>query len=124
MKTFLVLVFCLITTFAVAGEKYTGRAEDIRQNERGIAFTVVIEDSQGKELLRRDQWVSAGVMQAIDLKGAIKNIVDRMTQEIWAHTENSEDFMTNYKTEVEVYRATCNSFVVPENRPNPQDMRP
>ena len=123
MKTLiLALGFCLVMT-SVFAETYTGQAVDIRKNERGIAFTVVIKDEQGKEILRRDQWVSAGVMEAIDLKDAIKNVVERMTQEIYAHTEGSKEFMTKYKTEVENFTASCDTFVEPKNRPSPEDER-
>jgi len=116
MKTFiLVLGFCLITTFVFA-ETYTGRAENIRTNERGIAFTVVVKNEQGTEVLRREQWVSSGVMEAIKLKDAIKNVVERMTQEMWAHKEEAEEFMKNHKAEIENYKASCSEFVPPELR--------
>ena len=124
MKGWLIIILCLIPLLVFAQEKeYTGQAIDIRQNDRGIAFTVVVKDGDGKEVLRRDQWVSAGVMTAIGLKDAIKNVVERMTMDMYAHTEGSKEFMTNYKTEVESFTARCGTFVPTTDRPNSQDDR-
>ena len=117
-----VLVIFSIQVFAQAD--YTGQATNIRQNERGIAFTVVIRDGSNNEVLRRDQWVSASTYQPEKLSDAIKNVVDRMTQEMYAHTENSKDFIASYKTGVESYTARCGTFVPVDDRPNPQDNRP
>ena len=80
----LVLGFCLVATFAL-GETYTGQAENVQTNDRGITFTVVVKDGSGVEVLRRDQWVSTGVMTGTQAVDAVKNVVDRMTQEMWAH---------------------------------------
>lgn len=121
MRTLLTLIFCLMMTSAFA-ETYTGKAENVRQNERGIAFTVVVVDSQGKEVLRREQWVSTGVMTGLETISAIKNVVDRMTQEVYAHIEGAKQVLTK-KTELEVYRASCNTYVPPELRPSPADTR-
>ena len=117
----LVLCLCLITTFVFA-ETYTGRAENVQATERGLSFTVVVVDGSGKEVLRRDQWVSTGVMEAQGAVNAVLNVVDRMTQDMWAHIEGAEEAVKS-KTTIEAYRSTCSVFTDPTTRPNPQDTR-
>ena len=95
-------IVCLVSLSLVlpcfAPETYKGKVDNVTKDDRGIKFDVVIYDSQNKELERFAQFVSAGVMTAAELKNAVKNVVDRMTQEFWAHTEGAEEFMTKYKT--------------------------
>ena len=41
----------------------------------------------------------------------IKKVVERMTQDMWAHKEGAEEFLKTYKTEIENYNITCSTFV-------------
>ena len=100
-------------------ETYTGRAEKVTTNERGVTFEVVIENSQGKEIFRRSQWISTGVMTGVDAKEGIKRVVTRMTQALWAHLEGAKEAVT-YKGEVEGFRSSCDSFIPTKERPNAQ----
>lgn len=118
----LVLVLVLLMAVNCFAETYTGRAEGIRATDRGISFTIVITDSKNAEVLRREQWVSTGIMTGEEASQAIKNVVDRFTQEIYAHIEGGK-IVEQDKTILENYRSTCNTFIVPELRPNPQTIR-
>ena len=80
---------------------------------------VIVEDNDGKEVLRRKQWISTGVMTGLTAKEGVKRVVERMTMDMWAHLEGTKEAMT-YKTEVEKYRATCDHFVETKDRPTPQ----
>ena len=104
-----VLLFC-IASVAFA-ETYTGTAENIRENNRGVVFEVVVKNEAGEEVLRREQWVSTGVFTPVAVKEEIKKVVERMTQDMWAHKEGAEEFLKTYKTEIENYNITCSTFV-------------
>ena len=117
----LVICFCLVTSMGICGT-YTGKAESVKANDRGIGFTVVVKDDRGIEVLRREQWVSTGVMTGTQAVNAIKNQVDRMTQEMYAHIEGTKEALLK-KVELEAYNTSCDRFILPENRPSPQDTR-
>ena len=99
-------------------EIYTGRAENVRTNRRGVEFDVVVDDGQGKEVFRRTQWISTGVLTSVEAVDAVKNVVERFTQEMWAHIEGGKEAI-NGKASLEAYRATCDHFVPRNARPNP-----
>ena len=117
----LVICFCLVTSMGICGT-YTGKAESVKANDRGIGFTVVVKNDRGIEVLRREQWVSTGVMTGTQAVDAIKNQVDRMTQEMYAHKEGAKEVLSK-KAELEAYSTSCDRFIAPESRPSPQDTR-
>lgn len=103
-------------------EKYTGKALNVKTNERGLEFDVVITKSNGEEVLRRKQWVSTGVMTAVQAKDAVLNVVERMTQDIWAHFEGAKEAILD-KERIEAFKATCEVFVPTKDRVSPQSTR-
>ena len=89
---------------------FTGKAENIQPIDRGIQFTVVVKDDNGKEVLRRMQWVSTGIWAADDIPDVIKNVVQRFTEDMWAHVKGAEVAITK-KDEIEAHVASCDRFI-------------
>lgn len=117
---FVAIMLMCSPLFAVC--EYTGKAENVSTNDRGVTFTVVVTDCEAKEVLRRDQWVSTGVMTGQQAVDAVKNVVDKMTQEMWAHKEGAKEVLQS-RSFLEAYSAKCSAFSDPQTRPNPQDAR-
>lgn len=122
------VILCLamlfsISVFAQTKSIYTGKAENIQKNDRGITFEVVVRDEQGKELFRREQFVSGGVFDVKGVTDAVKNVVERMTQEVWAHREVSDEVFKKHKAELESFSVVINSYVPVDSRPDVKDVR-
>jgi hypothetical protein len=98
--------------------KYIGRAEDLLKTDRGVEFTIVIENENGEEVFRRRQWVSTGIQDATHAKQHIKNVVKRLTEDMYSHIEGAKEIMDDpvIKKEIEDYRAEVDTFVPKENR--------
>jgi len=113
---------------------YTGKAENVKvetskltkgssvETPMGIAFEVVVKNEKGEEIARIPQYVSAGVMIAEDVVKAVKNIVDRQIQEIYAHTQGATEVIKS-KIAIEAYISSCDKFIESDLRPNPQSPR-
>lgn len=114
----MIVALLLICAPCFAACEYTGRAENVGTNERGVTFTVVVIDCEAKEVLRRDQFVSTGSMTGVVAVDAVKKQVELMTQEIWAHVEGAKEAISE-KTEIEGYSAKCSSFVALDKRAKP-----
>jgi hypothetical protein len=94
---------------------YTGKAINLRDNGRGVEFEVEIKDETGRIVFNRTQWVSTGVMTATDAKQSIKNVVERMTQDVHAHIEGTKEVLSS-KSDIDSFEATCNIFIEPKDR--------
>ena len=115
MKYCAIVLTVILLSANLYAETYTGRAENVETNDRGLAFTVVVEDSRRVEVLRRDQWISAGVFPPEEIKDEVKRVVKRMTQDTWAHIEGGKQALRD-KTEIENYRVDVSSYVPPADR--------
>jgi len=116
----LLLVFLLVS--GLYAETYTGRAENVKTNDRGIEFVVVVENSKKEEVLRRGQWLSTGVYAPDKVKEAVKKVVEKMTIEIWAHIEGAKQAIVD-KEEIENYRVECSTYVPTTERPSPSELK-
>jgi len=115
------LVLFGLVTFSFA-EEYTGKAENITATERGVSIEIVIVDSRGQEVYRRQTNISTGTKTPEETEDAIKNIVERTTQEVYAHIEGGKAVEAN-KTELEAFSYKCKVYVAPDLRPVTRDTR-
>lgn len=118
----LLAYFAMIGVVICYGETYKGKAENVATNERGVEFDVVVRDSNNVEVLRRKQWISTGTYSPENIKEAIKIVVERMTQEIWAHIEGAKQAIID-KEEIEAYSVDCSTYVPPSERPGLGSLR-
>lgn len=122
MKRIWAVLLLLVCANAFAGT-YTGKATNIKATDRGIEFTVVVKNELGVEVLSRKQFVSTGARTGEEAKTAILNVVERMTQDMYAHIEGAKVVMESL-AELEEHQSTCNAYIETKDRPSTGTPRP
>ena len=117
MKWLMLLVLATFVCGSAYSDTYTGKAENIKVTNRGVEFVVVVKDETGTEVLRRDQFVSTGARTGAEAKTAILNVVERFTQDMYAHVEGAKEVMASV-AELRAYQSSCNVFVETKDRPS------
>ena len=112
------LILLPIIIFLFCGWTYTGNAINVKGTDRGAEYVLVVTDSRGTEVYRRDRFLSTGVRDGVDAVQSIKDDVLKVTQEMYAHIEGGKVVEEN-KAEVESYTATCGEYIATTERVSP-----